>query len=436
MKNGAKDSGFTGQRSNLRRLAQGDTTTNFGASDLFIHQRGKKVAKTPPASSDENGIENMTVPASILPANEALRMAAVRRYEILDTPSDGSFDKVTAIAARRFGVPISIISIVDHDRIWFKSHHGVDVQQIDREPGLCASAILSDDAHLLEDASKDVRSLANPLVAGAFGLRFYAGVPLRTSDGFNLGTLCVIDRDPRPISQSQIDDLKDLASLVVDQLEFRLSARQALAKRDAALEQSKLLAREIDHRVMNSLQFVSTLLRMQAKSAATGPEAAAQLETAAGRVATVARIHRHFHIEEETEKVPALAYLSRLCEDLSGVLGAPIVVEGEDGQLPTTAIQPVGLLVNELVTNAVKHGGGTITVGYHCAGGPRLSVRDQGAGLPEDFDPLSGAHGLGMKVATILARQLGGTLVAGPNPSGVGACFSVDFPAACAHMHH
>src|SRR5688572_6068035 len=203
----------------------------------------------------------MSVPATIIPKNEPQRMAAVRKYEILDSPTDGAFDRVTALAARRFGVPISIISIVDHDRIWFKSHHGLEgVEQIDREPGLCASAILQDGPYILSDATKDLRSLANPLVAGDFGLRFYAGVPLQTSDGFNLGTLCVIDKQPRTVTQDQIDDLKDLASLVIDQLEFRLSALRALEKADKELERANLLAREIDHRVMNSLQFVSSVL--------------------------------------------------------------------------------------------------------------------------------------------------------------------------------
>src|SRR3954465_11470527 len=102
--------------------------------------------------------------------DETRRLAAVRRCNILDPPTDGSFDRVTAIAARRFGVPISIISIVDNDRIWFKSHHGLEgVKQIDRRPGLCASAILLPAPHILPDATKDIRSLANPLVAGDFG---------------------------------------------------------------------------------------------------------------------------------------------------------------------------------------------------------------------------------------------------------------------------
>src|SRR6195952_1134984 len=204
---------------------------------------------------------------TIIPENETQRIAAVKRYDILDTPPDGAFDRITNIAARRFEVPISIISIVDHDRIWFKSHHGLDVKQIGRDPGLCASAILSELPHILSDASKDIRSLANPLVAGDFGLRFYAGVPLTTSDGYNLGTLCVIDKEPRPVTQEQIENLKDLASMVLDQLEFRLSAMRSLAKADKALAQAKLLAREIDHRVMNSLQFVSAMLRLEGKSA-------------------------------------------------------------------------------------------------------------------------------------------------------------------------
>src|SRR5918995_2899140 len=136
----------------------------------------------------------VAVPAQSLPSNELQRLAVVERYEILDTPADASFDRVTALAARRFNVPISIITIIDSDRIWFKSHHGVDLKQIDRTPGLCASVISGNEPLILPDASIDARSRVNPLVTGDFGLRFYAGVPLQTSDGYNLGTLCVIDK--------------------------------------------------------------------------------------------------------------------------------------------------------------------------------------------------------------------------------------------------
>jgi two-component sensor histidine kinase len=369
----------------------------------------------------------MTVSAAIIPASEPQRMAAVKRYDILDTPADGSFDRVTAIAARRFNVPISIISIVDHDRIWFMSHHGLEgVAQIDREPGLCASAILKDEPHILLDASKDIRSLANPLVAGDFGLRFYAGVPLTTSDGHNLGTLCVIDKQARPVTQEQIEDLKDLAAMVMDQLEFRLSAIRALRKADSALARANLLAREIDHRVMNSLQFVSAMLRLEAKSA--GEAAGPHLAAAASRVGAVARVHQHFHLESDIEQVPALTYIRRLCDDLSGILGVPIEVDGESDLLPTTSIQPVGLIVNELVTNAAKHGAGKISVTYKSRNAEReLIVCDQGEGLPEGFDPGRSVRGLGMKIVDVLAKQLGGGVTVRPNPSGTGACFAVAF---------
>jgi signal transduction protein with GAF and PtsI domain len=139
-------------------------------------------------------------------------MQALQRYQILDTPPDGAFDRVTALAAKLLKVPISIASLVDTDRIWFKSHHGLDVQQIDRVPGLCASAILNDVPYILNDAGLHPRSLANPLVAGEFGLRFYVGIPLTTHD-HNLGVLSVIDFEPRTISEDELDT-KNSAKLI------------------------------------------------------------------------------------------------------------------------------------------------------------------------------------------------------------------------------
>ncbi|GGE00710.1 sensor histidine kinase [Polymorphobacter glacialis] len=358
---------------------------------------------------------------SIIPSDEARRLAAVRRYDILDTPPDGAFDRITALAARRFGVPISIISIVDEDRIWFKSHHGVTVEQIGRDPGLCASAILSNDPHILIDASIDPRSLANPLVAGDFGLRFYAGVPLMTNDGHNLGTLCIIDREARPIDQSQIDDLKDLAAIVMDRIELQLAARRAVSK-------AELMAKEIDHRVMNSLQFVSSLLAMQSRSL-EDEDAVAHLQLAANRVAAVAQVHRHFYAEG-TDQTSCLTFLRRLCADLASVLDREIQVSGDEGDIPTTSIQPIGLLVNELATNAAKHGQGLIEVRYEIGTDRHtLIVSDEGRDLPTDFDPAEVRQGLGMRIVTSLANQLGGELTRGHRQDG-GSSFKVSFPAA------
>jgi sigma-B regulation protein RsbU (phosphoserine phosphatase) len=182
--------------------------------------------------------------------DEAQRLAAVRRYQVLDTPPDGAFERITTLAARLFDVPIAIVSIVDADRIWFKSHHGLDVEQIDREPGLCASAVLQDGPWLVNDASTDPRTLANPLVAGEMGLRFYAGVPLTTHDGFNLGTLCVIDQQPRELTDAEVASLSDLASVVMDELELRLAARRTVELETELRRSAEVVARTLQQSLL------------------------------------------------------------------------------------------------------------------------------------------------------------------------------------------
>lgn len=114
---------------------------------------------------------------TVIPKNEEERIAAVRRCQILDTPPDGSFDRITALAARLLHAPISTITIVDSDRIWFKSKHGIDAEQIGRDPGLCASAVCHEDTWVVSDAASDPQTLENPLVRGDLGLRFYVGAP-------------------------------------------------------------------------------------------------------------------------------------------------------------------------------------------------------------------------------------------------------------------
>ncbi|MGZ8537967.1 MAG: GAF domain-containing protein [Flavisolibacter sp.] len=167
---------------------------------------------------------------------EEKRIAALNRYSILDTPPDGSFDKMTQLACRIFNIPISIISLVDTDRIWFKSKYGVDVNALDRDPGLCASAILSDDIYIVEDARNDPRTLTNPLVAGQFGLQFYAAAPLHTHDGYNLGTFCILDKQKRYFNSEQQEMLKLFAEIVMEQLEYRLAMHLALNEMHAQLE--------------------------------------------------------------------------------------------------------------------------------------------------------------------------------------------------------
>ena len=169
---------------------------------------------------------------------EERRIVALHRYELLDTPADGSFDDLTALAAKVFNVPIAIVSLVDADRIWFKSHHGLEIEQIDRYPGLCASAILSDDVYLVEDAKNDPRCLANPLVAGEFGLQFYAAAPLQTADG-NIGTFCILDKRPRYINTDQKEMLRQMARIVMKEIELRLQSRTLIREYQEKLEALK-----------------------------------------------------------------------------------------------------------------------------------------------------------------------------------------------------
>ena len=184
-------------------------------------------------------IYSAEVVATALPPNEELRLEAVRRYAVLDSPTDGTFDRITALAARLLRVPIAVVTVVERDRIRCVSASGLEgVQEIPREPGLCASAILGDEPLVVPDAGVDPRTKDHALVAGQPGVRFYAGVPLTTLDGYNVGTLCVIDHQPRTITDEELRTLQDLAALVVDELELRRHSRQlvtgeAQLRRDA-----------------------------------------------------------------------------------------------------------------------------------------------------------------------------------------------------------
>jgi two-component sensor histidine kinase len=144
----------------------------------------------------------------------------------------------------------------------------------------------------------------------------------------------------------------------------------------------------------------------------------------------VARVHKHFYSNEPSERVGCVKFVERMCDDLSNVLGVEINVEGVETIVPTTKLQPIGLVVNELVTNAAKHGSREIEVRLtpSADGQFDLSVCDQGPGLPDDFDPARSSKGLGMKLIVVLARQLGGSVVAEANPSGRGACLTVKIP--------
>ena len=149
-----------------------------------------------------------------LPADEGQRLDALQRLQILDTPPEERFDRYTRIAAELFDVPIALVSLIDRDRQWFKSRHGIDAVETPRETAFCAHAILDRTVLQVPDALQDPRFADNPLVAGPPRVRFYAGAPLAARDGSLVGTLCLIDQRARQLDEQQLGLLRDLAALV------------------------------------------------------------------------------------------------------------------------------------------------------------------------------------------------------------------------------
>jgi len=176
------------------------------------------------------------------------RLRAVRRYGILDSPAEEMFDRICSLTARLLQTPIAFIGIVDLQRVWFLGHHGFDLAEAPREKRHCDSLFLHAVPWVIADARLDSRTSNNPLVTGEFGLRFYAGTPLITNDGYNLGALCAIDRRPRELSPSLPSEvLDDLAALVMHQMELRLEIRCAMNMDDTLLQRSRSERRRAEY---------------------------------------------------------------------------------------------------------------------------------------------------------------------------------------------
>ena len=157
-----------------------------------------------------------------IPENEARRLQALQSYDILDTEPEVDFDTLTRVAIQALTTPAGVIGLMDAERLWFKSQIGIGVPQLDRKIAFCAHAIMKPNEPLIiEDLVNDPRFQNNPLVTQAPNLRFYAGAPLIDRDGFALGTIAVVDTQPRPFNDEQRALLTDLSTLVITALESR-----------------------------------------------------------------------------------------------------------------------------------------------------------------------------------------------------------------------
>ncbi|WGQ11449.1 GAF domain-containing sensor histidine kinase [Pedobacter gandavensis] len=382
---------------------------------------------------------------------EEERIKALKRYSILDTPPDGSFDKLTKLAASLLKVPIAIVSLVDTDRIWFKSKYGIDAQQIDRDEGLCASVIFSDDLYLVEDASVDPRTLSNPLVAGSFGLRFYAAVPLRTRDGFNLGTFCVIDKAARTLSEEEEQILRDLRDIVMDQIELRLASRVSMAQHNQILNTTA-------HDLKNPLTTIpvrADLIKMKKSNPEMVDTLCDQIKIAslnmvriidellqvgsmeAGKIhLMLIKVNVSFLVSNVVSMNQPLA--ERKNQTLHFSYEKDLYVNADEGKLTE--------IVDNLINNAIKYSPADKHIFIRVkerSGMVSIEVEDQGLGLTQEdksklyqrftrlsAQPTAGENstGLGLSIVKVLVEAHNGTIRAESEGKDKGCKFIVELP--------
>ncbi len=189
-----------------------------------------------------------SMPGAPIPKFEDERLSALARYQILDTEAEEVFDRITLMAKSIFGTPIALVSLIDSNRQWFKSHSGLDARETPRDQAFCGYAILQSDILVVEDATKDPRFADNPLVISAPNIRFYAGAQLVTHDGHALGTLCIIDKTPRQFLDTDKRLLIELAGIVMNEIELRVL-------KATAQSQQKFVSRDPQTNAFNNKTF-------------------------------------------------------------------------------------------------------------------------------------------------------------------------------------
>jgi two-component sensor histidine kinase len=295
--------------------------------------------------------------------NEGDRLAALRRYRVLDTPPEPEFDTLVQLAARVCQTPIALISFVEDHRQWFKAEVGLGTRETPLDRSICLSILLQPGLTVIPDLTKDAQLADNPLVASEPHLRFYAGAVLQTPDGLPLGTLCVLDPMTRDLTEDQAFTLTTLAQQVMAQLELR----RAIAERDDMLEASRkveqrqtLLVRELHHRVKNTLATVQGLVGATGRSTGSFDEF---YRSFSNRIMSLAKTH-NLLTEDYWQTAPlreiALSELKPFAESRQ----PRFMLIGPHVELSADLAVPVGMALHELTTNAVRYGALSTPGGY------------------------------------------------------------------------
>ena len=404
--------------------------------------------------------------------DEEHRLRALARYAVLDTSPEADFDAVTQLLSFICGTPITLVSLVDRDRQWFKSRQGLGAAETSRDLAFCAHAILQSEPLIVEDATRDLRFADNPLVLSDPNIRFYACAPLITHDGFALGTLCAIDIKPRTFSSTQVHALTTLARHVVALLELRLKLRETedlnreLERAQQKLEEniayrSRFFA-TVNHEMRTPLNAIAGFAqRLQKRIAVdTVPDyvregldligsAARRLGDLVNDVLDMSKIEVGKMTLQEQPFSPAVL-LREVCDTLR-------VVAEEKGVLLQLQIDPalpaqylgdvkkLGQIALNLVSNAVKFTPPQKNVTVRCEpvpNGLRLMVRDEGVGIAEQnkakvFLPFEQFHtttemsekgtGLGLAIVKNLVDLMHGSVTL-QSEFGKGATFTLILP--------
>ncbi|CAM2010392.1 hybrid sensor histidine kinase/response regulator [Acanthopleuribacter pedis] len=400
-----------------------------------------------------------------LPANEKERLADLNRYDVLDTEPETVFDDLTMLAKNISGCPIALISLVDETRQWFKSKQGLEACETSRDISFCGHVIVRDQAMTVADAAQDPRFADNPLVIGGPLIRFYHGVPLRTPNGNNIGTLCVIDQQPRQLSETQLASLDALGRQVIQNMELRYAGKHmaALAQQagDANEAKSRYLA-TISHDIRTPIGGILGMTDIML-TADIDPETRDNLESIRDSADFLMRLlddllefskieAGKITLEDITFKPKKL--IQRLVTFYRPNAEARnLVFEARLGaNIPTKIVgDPHRLeqvLIN-LITNAIKftHQGGVwlhldFVIEQNGIVSLTFAVRDSGIGISQEqaariFRSYSQANastarqyggvGLGLSIAKHLVELMGGTLQLSPNPDG-GSIFTFTLP--------
>lgn len=357
-------------------------------------------------------------PCADEPSSSA-RLAALRSYGVLDTPREADFDELVRLAASICGTPISVVNLIEDDRQWFKAEVGLGIRETPLDVSICRHVLLQPGITVIPDLLADPRMCLNPLVTADAGLRFYAGCLLKTPEGHGIGTLCVLDRQPRALRDDQLHALSILANQVMGQMELRRTISQKtqlVEQQQMLLAQQEMLLKEIHHRTKNNLQLIIGLIELQLRKM-EGQEARTALADISRRIMSIAAVHDKLYQTDLIDTVDAGVYLRTVVEGITATAPTPVsvILDMASVLMPMDMAIPLALIVNELVTNALKYAyeqgtPGPITIRLVPVDDLwRLSVIDAGKGLPVGFVPHR-SRSLGMNIIGSLTRQLKGEL--------------------------